>query len=42
MEVSDMAKTARGKKSTYVHGYTKRNGTKIGNHYRSNPRPKKR
>ena len=36
-----MAKTARGTKSTYVHTFTKKNGTVIGNHYRSNPRTSK-
>lgn len=37
-----MAKTARGTKSTFVHGYRKANGTKVGNHYRSNPNRKKK
>lgn len=36
-----MAKTAGGKKMTYVGGYKKSNGTKVGAHYRSNPRRKK-
>lgn len=36
-----MAKTARGTKSTYVHKYTKSNGTKVRTHYRSNPKRKK-
>lgn len=31
-----MAQTAKGNKRTYVHGYTKSNGTKVDNHYRSN------
>ena len=32
-----MAKTAKGNKRTYVHNYTRANGTPVGNHYRSNP-----
>jgi hypothetical protein len=36
-----MAKTAKGNKKTYVHSYTKSNGTKIRNHYRSNPKTSK-
>lgn len=37
-----MAKTAKGKKKTYVGGYRKSNGTKVGAHYRSNPSPKRK
>ena len=37
-----MAKTAKGNKRTYVHGHTKSNGTKVRNHYRSNPSRKKK
>ena len=33
-----MAKTAKGNKRTYVHGFTKANGTVVGSHYRSNPK----
>ena len=36
-----MAKTASGKKSTYTHGYTRKDGTVVRNHYRSNPRTSK-
>ena len=36
-----MAKTAKGNKRTYVHNYTKANGTTVGNHYRSNPKTSK-
>ena len=36
-----MAKTAKGNKRTYVHNYTKSNGTVVGNHYRSNPKTSK-
>lgn len=36
-----MAKTAKGNKRTYVHKYTKSNGTAVGNHYRSNPKTSK-
>lgn len=35
-----MAKTAKGKKSTYVHTYKKTNGTVVKTHYRSNPNKK--
>ena len=35
---SIMAKTAKGNKRTYVHNYTKKDGTVVGNHYRSNPK----
>ena len=38
---SIMAKTAKGKKRTYVHNYTKSNGTTVSNHYRSNPKTSK-
>lgn len=33
-----MAKTAKDNKRTYVHNYTKSNGTVVNNHYRSNPK----
>lgn len=36
-----MAKTAKGNKRTYVHNYTKSNGTVVSNHYRSNPKTSK-
>lgn len=36
-----MAKTAKGNKRTYVHKFTKSNGTVVGNHYRSNPKTSK-
>lgn len=32
-----MAQTAEGKKKVYVHEYTKDDGTKVKQHYRSNP-----
>ena len=31
----NMAKTLKGKKKVYVHGYKKKNGTKVPQHYRS-------
>ena len=36
-----MAETAKGNKITYVHNYTKSNGSVVRNHYRSNPKTSK-
>ena len=36
-----MAKTAKGNNRTYVHKFTKANGTDIGNYYRCNPETSK-
>ena len=36
-----MAKTAKCNKKTYVHHYTKSNGTVVSNHYCSNPKTSK-
>ena len=38
---SIMAKTALCNKRTYVHDYTKKDGTVVGNHYRLNPKTSK-
>ena len=36
-----MAKTALGKKKTYVGGYKRSDGTTVRTHYRSNPKTSK-
>ena len=36
-----MAETSKGKKEVYVEGYTKKDGTKVPEHYRSTPNTSK-